>query len=49
MFHHIIKIKPKHKCMDISNTRLTLYLPLSNTAPMALMNAHVNEWHGIKT
>ena len=24
------------------------YLPLSNTAPMALMNRHVNEWHGIK-
>ena len=49
MFHHIIKIKPKHKCVDISNALLTLYLPLSNTVPMALMNGHVNEWHGIKT
>ena len=35
--------------MDISNALLTLYLPLSNTVPMALMNGHVNEWHGIKT
>ena len=24
------------------------YLPLSNTTPMALMKAHVNEWHGVK-
>ena len=49
MFYHIIKIKPKHKCMDVSNALLTLYLPLSNTAPIALMNGSVNEWHGIKT
>ena len=48
MFHHIIKIKPKHKCMEISNALLTLYLSLSNTIPMALMNGHVNEWHDIK-
>ena len=25
------------------------YLPLNNTALTALMNGHVNEWHGIKT
>ena len=29
------------------NARLTL-LTLHNIAPMALMNGHVNEWHGIK-
>ena len=26
-----------------------LYLPCSNSAPMALMQGHVNEWHIIKT
>ena len=26
-----------------------LYLPPHISAPMALMNGHVNEWHGIKT
>ena len=25
-----------------------LYLPCSNSSPMALMYGHVNEWHGIK-
>ena len=24
------------------------YLPCSNSAPMASMHGHVNEWHGIK-
>ena len=26
-----------------------LHLPISNTAPMALVHGHVNEWHNIKT
>ena len=34
--------------MDISNAWLTLYLPFSNTAHMALMHGHMNEWHGKK-
>ena len=33
------------QCMNIANAWLTLYLPLSNTAPMASMHEHVNEWH----
>jgi len=26
-----------------------LYLPCSNSASMALMHGHMNEWHDIKT
>ena len=35
--------------MNIANAWLTLYLPLSNTTPMASMHEHVNEWRSIKT
>ena len=41
--HVIKKYACKCECMTY------LYLPPHISAPMALMNGHVNEWHGIKT
>ena len=35
--------------MNIANAWLTIYLLLNNTALMASMHDHVNEWHSIKT
>ena len=35
--------------MTIVKAWLTLHSPLSNTAPMASMYEHVNEWYVIKT